>query len=124
MMMTSETVIDADEACFVEFEVDNMAAFVKDHTAYVNEKLQIGNKKINFTRLEPKHQKLMMEAMAREVSEVIQSQTLRALEKEVPKTVLKERCLPMRWILTWKPLTEYEAPPKDPHERTVVQDDG
>ena len=124
VMMTSSEVIGADEACFVEFTIDNMKNFVADHYAYVNEMLKGPSKEINFRRLEPHHQKLMQEAMAREVSEVLRSQTLRALSEEVPEQVLKERCLPMRWILTWKPLTDYEAPPVDPKEPTVLREDG
>lgn len=124
VMMTSTEVIGADEACFVEFTIDNMKSFVADHYAYVNEMLKGPSKEVNFRRLEPHHQKLMQEAMAREVSEVLRSQTLRALSDEVPEQVLKERCLPMRWILTWKPLSDYEAPPADPREPTVLREDG
>lgn len=124
VMMTSTEVIGADEACFVEFTIDNMKSFVADHYAYVNEMLKGPSKEVNFRRLEPHHQKLMQEAMAREVSEVLRSQTLRALSDEVPEQVLKERCLPMRWILTWKPLSDYEAPPADLKEPTVLREDG
>ncbi|CAK9011886.1 Cytoplasmic dynein 1 heavy chain 1 [Durusdinium trenchii] len=38
--MFSDKVIDAEEACVIEFEVDNMQAFLLDSTAYVADKLQ------------------------------------------------------------------------------------
>ena len=55
----------------------------------------------------------MMEAMAREVCEILRSKSLRALQEHVPDKVLKERCLPMRWILTWKPVDPPQPPPND-----------
>ena len=111
------------EVCTVEFEVDNMINFVSDATSYVATKLQTATKEVDFKKLEPKHQKLMLEAMAREVSEVLRSRTLRALKDHVPEEVMRERLIPMRWILTWKPLTEPEQPPKD-GSPTVVREDG
>ena len=121
--MLSEQVIDAEEACFIEIEIDNMQAFVLDSTAYVADKLQSQNKEVNFKKLSPHHQELMKEAMAREVSEVLRSQSLRALREQVPEAVLKERIIPMRWILIWKPLSTPELPPTD-GTPTVLREDG
>ncbi|CAK8994562.1 Cytoplasmic dynein 1 heavy chain 1, partial [Durusdinium trenchii] len=121
--MLSEQVIDAEEACFIEIEIDNMQAFVLDSTAYVADKLQGQNKEVNFKKLSPHHQELMKEAMAREVSEVLRSQSLRALREQVPEAVLKERIIPMRWILIWKPLSTPELPPTD-GTPTVLREDG
>ena len=65
----------------------------------------------------------MMEAMAREVSEMLRSKSLRALQEHVPDKVLKERCLPMRWILTWKPVDPPQPPPNG-GKPTVLRPDG
>ena len=121
--MRSETVLDAEEACFIEIEIDNMAAFIMDSTSYIAEKLQSPSKEVNFRKLSPHHQELMKEAMAREVSEVLRSQSLRALREQVPDAVLKERIIPMRWILIWKPLSTPEKPPTD-GTPTVLREDG
>ena len=121
--MFSDKVIDAEEACFIEFEVDNMPAFLLDSTAYVADKLQGPSKEVNFRKLSPQHQELMKEAMAREVSEVLKSHSLRALREQVPESVLKERIIPMRWILIWKPLSTPELPPTD-GSPTVLREDG
>lgn len=121
--MRSEAVLDSEEACFIEMEIDNMAAFIMDSTSYIAEKLQGPNKEVNFRKLSPHHQELMKEAMAREVSEVLRSQSLRALREQVPDAVLKERIIPMRWILIWKPLPTPELPPHD-GTPTVLREDG
>lgn len=120
--LRSEAAVDAEEACFLEFEVDNMKAFVADSLSYVQEKLHSAGKEVNFRKLSSDDQKLMMEAMAKEVSEVLRSMSLRAIRDYVPENVLKERCLPMRWILTWKPLTSPEEPPTDGSPTTVRPD--
>ena len=120
--ITTEQALEG-EICTVEFEVDNMINFVSDATSYVATKLQTATKEVDFKKLEPKHQELMLEAMAREVSEVLRSQTLRALKEHVPEEMMRERLIPMRWILTWKPLTEPEHPPKD-GSPTVIREDG
>ena len=120
--MRSSDALD-EECCFIDLQIDDMSAFVMDHTAYINQKLQSPSKEVNFRKLTEADQKLMMEAMAREISEVLRSQSLRALREYVPEDVLRERCLPMRWILTWKPLDAPEKPPTD-GTPTVLRPDG
>ena len=122
-LMHSSAVLDAEEACFISFSVDSMEAFVADPNAYMDQKLQGPSKEINFRKLTPADQTLMLEAMAREVSEILRSKSLRALQEHVPDQVLKERCLPMRWILTWKPVDPPQTPPND-GKPTVLRPDG
>ena len=43
--------------------------------------------------------------MAKEVSEVVRSQALRAAREKFDEAT-KDRIIPMRWLLTWKPLSE------------------
>ena len=74
--MHSDKVIDAEEVCFIEFEVNNMQAFLLDSTAYVADKLQRPNKEVNFQKLSPHHQELIKEAVAKEVFEVLRSHSL------------------------------------------------
>ena len=56
----------------------------------------------------------MEEAMAREVSEVLRSQALRAAREHFDEQTMKDRIIPMRWLLTWKPLTEPGSPSDAP----------
>ncbi|CAK9056929.1 unnamed protein product [Durusdinium trenchii] len=77
-----------------------------------------GNKNVEITykQLSPEHVPLFDEAKAREVAEVLGSMALRAVQsKEELKEALShpERHIPMRWVLTWKPIQPPEPPPPD-----------
>ena len=122
-LMQSAHVLGAEDACFIVFPIDNMGAFVVDPNTYVDQKLQGPGKEVNFRKLTPEDQELMKEAMAREISEVLRSKSLRALQEHVPDSVLRERCLPMRWILTWKPVDPPQKPAND-GKPTVLRPDG
>jgi hypothetical protein len=50
-LMHSSAVLDADEACFISFSVDNMEAFFADPSAYMDQKLQSPSKEVNFRKL-------------------------------------------------------------------------
>ena len=86
-----------------------------------------GNKNIEITyeQLSPEHVPLFDEAKAREVTEVLGSMALRAVQsREELKEALShpERHIPTRWVLTWKPIQPPEPPP--PGKPTSVMPDG
>ena len=106
-----------EEAMFVEFEVDDLNAFVAGGAVYTKEKL-VGpkaSKEVNFKKLSADERANMEEAMAKEVSEVVRSQALRAAREKFDEATMQDRIIPMRWLLTWKPLSE----PAKPGDKTV-----
>ncbi|CAE7563794.1 TY5A [Symbiodinium sp. CCMP2592] len=106
-----------EEALVVEFDVDDLNAFVAGGTIYTKEKLvnPKSQKEVNFKNLTKDERANFDEAMAKEVSEVLRSQALRAAREKFDEETMKDRTIPMRWLLTWKPLTE--TPSKD--DKTV-----
>ena len=114
--------ITGDEACFIEVEIKDIEAFCA-HPLYYMKKTIVTDKsrEVTFRHLSGEHKKLFEEAMAREVNEVLEGQALRALhdEAEVKQAEwMKERCIDMRWILTWKAVEDPVPPPKG--EPTVL----
>lgn len=79
-----------------------MDLFLQQGTIYTKTAIMSPNKEINFRNLQPEEKKLFEEAMAREVAEVLRSQALRAVQGHVDEQVIKDRLIPMRWVLTWK----------------------
>lgn len=92
-----------------------MNAFVANSTLYVKKVLERKGTEVRYDQLNSEQKSLFDEAKAREVSEVIQSMALRRITEEEEKLVErhKDRHIPMRWVLTWKPLHPPE-PPKGP----------
>ena len=67
-------------------------------------------------------QELVHEAMARELCEALQSQALRTVKEKVQDETLVSRCIPMRWLLTWKALDEFADPSQEPQPGILRQD--
>ena len=76
-----------------------------------------------YRTLSTHHKKLVHEAMARELSEVLQSQALRTVKEKVQDETLVSRCIPMRWLLTWKALDEFADPSQEP-QPGILREDG
>ena len=110
------------EVCQMVVDIDDWQSFCRNQTLYTKQAIQ-ETKEISWKTLTPQHKELVMEAMARELNEVIVSQALRRLHEHVPEEDWKQRCIPMRWLLTWKPLDEYKDPSKEP-QPGVIRDDG
>ena len=111
-----------EEVCEIIFEIEDWREFCRGGAVYTKQAIA-STKEVNFKNLSPQHKKLMEEAMARELNEVIRSQALRALKERVPEEVLTQRCIPMRWILTWKPLDEFQDPEREP-QPGIIREDG
>ena len=69
------------------------------------------SKEVNFRKLSKDERANMQEAMAREASEVLRSQALRAAREKFDEQTMRDRIIPMRWLLTWKPLSELADQP-------------
>ena len=97
-----------EEAMVIEFDVDNLNAFVAGGAMYTKDKLlgPSDSKEVNFRKLSKDERANMQEAMAQEVSEVLRSQALRAAREKFDEQTMRDRIIPMRWLLTWKPLSE------------------
>ena len=69
-----------EEAMFIEFQVDDLNAFVAGGAVYTKEKSSSGpkaSKEVNFKKLSADERENFNEAMAKEASEVLRSQALR-----------------------------------------------
>ena len=109
----------------IEFDVSEEIADANPFL-YVKRVLE-GNKNVEITykQLSPEHVPLFDEAKAREVAEVLGSMALRAIQsREELQEALShpKRHIPMRWVLTWKPIQPLEPPP--PGKLTSVMLDG
>ena len=109
-----------EDTCVVEFNINDFQGLINGGYIYTKEMLLGPSKEVNFRALLPEDKKLMQEAMSREVSEVLRSQVLRAIQEHVPEEELRARYVPMRWLLTWKPLTDPEPPPAPKAKARVV----
>ena len=99
----------------VEFNVDEDLATAGNPFMYVKRVLESKNTEISYRQLSTEDMKLFDEAKAREVAEVLGSLALRAINSHEEKTDAEsqpERHIPMRWVLTWKPLIPPEPPEK------------
>ena len=104
---------DARSAWFVEFDIDNVEAFCANNVLYVKKVLESKGMEVRYDQLSEEHKQLFDEAKAREVSEVIESVALRKIKDELEQrdaNAHPERHLPMRWVLTWKPVYPAEPP--------------
>ena len=111
-----------EEVVEMIFEIEDHEEFLKTGYAYVKQMMS-QPKEINWRNLTDGHKKLVMEAMARELNEVVQSQALRTLKEKMPPDVIQSRMIPMRWLLTWKPLDEWSDPLKE-SKPGIIREDG
>ena len=65
---------------------------------------------MNYRKLGPKDRARMDGAMAREISEVLRSMAVKAASEGLSEEEVKESIIPMRWILTWKPVPDGKPP--------------
>ena len=104
---------DSQSAWTIEFDIEHSDAFVANNMLYVKKVLESKGTEVKYERLSEIQQELMDEVKAREVSEVIQSMALRKIQSHegyVDAHQHPERHIPMRWVLTWKPLYPPEKP--------------
>ena len=109
----------------LEFDVTDEIATSGNPILYVKRILESKNTEVSYRQLAPEHIPLFDEAKAKEVSEVLGSLALRAIQsKEEFEDAMKhpERNIPMRWVLTWKPIIPPEPP--EPGKPTTVVADG
>ena len=119
LLKSIESACDAGhEAMFVEFDVEDLAAFVASPPAYTKGKLASATaaKEVNYRQLDKKDKARMHEAMAREISEVLRSQAVKAASEGLTEEEVKERIIPMRWILKWKPTPDGKPPQSSQNE--------
>ena len=112
-------------AYFIEFDIDDPDEFTRNSLMYVKKVLESKGTEVNYRRLTPEDQKLFDEAMAKEVVEVVKSMALRALRDRQERAEAEsspERHIPMRWLLTWKPVVPPEPPARG--QPTVLTKDG
>ena len=91
---------------------------------YVKRILESKNTEVSYRQLTPEDIPLFDEAKAKEVAEVLGSLALRAIQTEEERQDAishPERHLPMRWVLTWKPVIPPE-PPERGKPTTLVKD--
>ena len=116
---------DARKVWFIEFDIDQPDAFVTNNILYVKKVLESKGTEVRYDSLSSASKLLFDEAKAREVSEVLESMALRRIQSEAEwkeANAHPERHIPMRWVLTWKPMIPAEPPSGDgPH---VVTQDG
>ena len=91
-----------DEVCEISFDVDHPAMLLQQGFVYTKAMLQSSSKEVTYTKLTPQQKELFDEAMAREIAEVLRSQALRAATEVLGEEEVRERLIPMRWVLTWK----------------------
>ena len=109
----------------VEFDILDADAFTSNPILYVKRVLESKGTEVTYSKLLPEEQPLFDEAKAREVAEVVSSMALRKILEATEQKEAEEnpgRHLPMRWVLTWKPIIP-PNPPK-PGEPTPVHKSG
>ena len=111
-----------EEICEIILEVDDHRHLLEGGSIYAKQMMSSA-KEINFRNLSQEDRSLVEEAMARELSEVLRSKALRVIQEKLPEETLQQRCIPMRWLLTWKPLDEYQDPKKE-QQPGVTKGDG
>lgn len=113
-----------EEVCEMIFEIEDWQSLLNNGFVFAKQMMS-SPKEINWKTLTPDHKKLVQEAMARELSEVMQSQALKTVKENDRMTPeeIQQRLIPMRWLLTWKPLDEY-TDPRQEKQPGVVRDDG
>ncbi len=111
-----------EEICEIEVELEDHRQLLYSGTVYMKQ-MMTSAKEINFRNLTSEDKALVEEAMSRELSEVLRSQALKLIKDHISDEEVHRRCIPMRWLLTWKPLDE----PKDPkleEKPGVLRSDG
>ena len=115
-----------EQKCFViEFDIHNEDSLISNPLMYTKHVLESKGAEVNYRHLKSDECELFDEAKARELSEVAGSQALRAVQsKEETREALAnlDRHIPMRWVLTWKPLIPPEPP--EPGKPTTVDKSG
>ena len=113
-----------EKAMVIELEVDDLAAFAASGATYTKSKLvgPASAKEVTYRNLDKKDRRRMDEAMAREISEVLRSQVVKAASEGLSEEEVKDRIIPMRWILTWKPVPDGKPPENEEH--SVSTEDG
>ncbi|CAE6971276.1 TY5A [Symbiodinium sp. KB8] len=115
-----------EQKCFViEFDLHNEDSLISNPMMYTKHVLESKGAEVSYRHLAQHERPLFDEAKARELSEVVGSQALRAVQShEETREALEnlDRHIPMRWILTWKPLIPPEPP--EPGKPTTVVKDG
>ena len=108
----------------VEFDVEDLNLFVASSTTYAKTKLASNSaaKEVSYRNLDHKDRARMDEAMAREISEVLRSQAIKAAAAGLSEEQVRDRLIPMRWILTWKPVPDGTPPERNTNE--VASADG
>ncbi len=89
-----------EEVCEVSFDIDDMESFIAHNTLYAAKV----SKEVTFRNLSPGDKLKFEEAVAQEVSEVLQAQALRAMKESEKGQPNDDKEIPMRWLLTWKPV--------------------
>ena len=104
-----------EEAMVVEFDVDDLNLFVVSSTTYSKARLASNTaaKEVNYRSLNHEDKSRMDEAMAREISEVLRSMAIKAASEGLTE---EQVLIPMRWILTWKPVPDGTPPESSKNE--------
>eukprot|EP00435_Cladocopium_sp_Y103_P049949 s497_g15.t1 len=113
-----------EEVCEMILELDDWQSFLNDGFVFAKQMMS-SPKEINWKTLTPAHRKLVEESMARELCEVMQSQALKTVKEksDMSSEEIAKRLIPMRWLLTWKPLDEY-TDPRQEKQPGVIREDG
>ena len=113
---------NGEEACFVTWYIDNFRSFSETGQIYAKQ-MMASTKEIQFRNLTQEDKAKVEESMAREVNEVIRSKALKVVEDNIPEEDIRSRCIPMRWLLIWKPFDSYQDPKKE-DQPGVISSDG
>ena len=124
LMHFAEACEQKEEVCEMIFELEDWQSLLSSGFVFAKQMLS-SPKEINWKTLTPEHKKLVQEAMARELCEVMQSQALKTVKENetLSQEDIEKRLIPMRWLLTWKPLDEY-TDPRQEKQPGVIREDG
>ena len=111
-----------EEACFITWYIDDFKNFLSTGHIYAKQ-MMASTKEIQFRNLTQEDKLKVEEAMARELSEVLKSKAIKVVEDNVPEEEIAKRCIPMRWLLIWKPFDAWQDP-KSEEQPGVISGDG
>ena len=111
-----------EEICEIVIDIEDTKQFIDGGTVYVK-KMMEASKEINFRNLDEHDRELVNEGMARELSEVLSSKALALVKDKISEAEIEKRCIPMRWLLIWKPFDEPQDPSKEA-KPGVIRADG
>ncbi|CAK9012313.1 Cytoplasmic dynein 1 heavy chain 1 [Durusdinium trenchii] len=106
----------------VSFDIEDVNQLLYNGTIYTKKMMET-SKEINFRNLTPEDRELVLESMARELSEVMSSRALKLIQDNISQEEVEKRCIPMRWLLTWKPFDVPQDPTKEA-KPGVIRADG